>query len=148
MLKLNRKIEYALMSLKLFEKAVEEGSLQNLTAKEIAERIGAPFEVAARVLQTLAQNQWVKVEHGSKGGYQLQKNLASMTMKDLIEVLDGPLALVKCQDGEKSCEIHHQCQIISPMQKLNDQLTQFYGQITLEKLLAEPRNFSSKVKNV
>lgn len=152
MLKLNRKIEYALMVLQYLNISVNsddnagvnsgingaEGSVsKNFTAKEVAEEIGAPFEVAARVMQTLAQHQWLKVEHGSKGGYQLQKELSSITMKDLIEVLDGPLALVKCTGlkSEPVCEILQQCNIVTPMQNLNHQLNQFYSRISLEDLL-------------
>lgn len=147
MLKLNRKIEYALMALQCLHRAHEQEHEQvqkqvtktNLTAKEVAEQIGAPFEVAARVMQVLAQNQWLKVEHGAKGGYRLQKNLDTITMKDLIEMMEGPLALVKCQSADKnpahSCEIRHQCQIISPMQQLNTKLAQFYADISLNELL-------------
>lgn len=138
MLKLNRKIEYALMALHCLGRADERTEVskrQNLTAKEIAELIGAPFEVAARVMQTLAHHHWVAVEHGAKGGYQLQKQLEAMTMKDLIEIIDGPLAVVKCQSSESSCEIQTQCRIVSPMHQLNSKLTDFYSSINLNDLL-------------
>ncbi len=142
MLKLNRKMEYALMALQClgqaFENAAEQTDLvrkSNLTAKEIADMIGAPFEVAARVLQVLAQHDWVSVELGAKGGYKLQKQLNEMTMKDLIEIIEGPVALVKCQHSESACDIQNQCKIVSPMQQLNVQLTQFYSQIHLHELL-------------
>ncbi len=144
MIKLNRKIEYALMALqcldqsRISQKNSEHSLTPQLPAKEIADKIGAPFEVAARVLQTLSQHQWVDVEHGSRGGYRLGKSLENMTMKDLIEIIDGPLAVVKCQQTESVCEIQGQCKIASPMQELNAKLVSFCSEIKLKDLLGAP----------
>lgn len=140
MLKLNRKIEYALMALHCLESSRDSdlASKGQITAKEIADQIGAPFDVAARVLQVFSQHQWVDVEHGARGGYRLRKGLEQVTMKDLIEVIDGPLAVVKCQSTESVCEIQNQCRIVSPMQELNSKLVKFYSEIKLKDLLGAP----------
>ena len=141
MIKLNRKIEYALMALQCLDQSkgpsanVELSLMPQIPAKEIAEKIGAPFDVAARVLQVLSQHQWVDVEHGARGGYRLRKSLDKATMKDLIEIIDGPVAVVKCQQTKTVCEIQNHCRIVSPMQELNTKLVNFCADIKLKDLL-------------
>ncbi|MFN8945176.1 MAG: RrF2 family transcriptional regulator [Pseudobdellovibrionaceae bacterium] len=134
MMKLNKKIEYALMSLKTLH---EMAASEKLSAKDIAERINAPFDVIARVLQVLAQKNLLDVERGVQGGYRIGKNLHEMTLKDLVEVIDGPIVAVKCQDHMAHCEIQKSCNILSPMSRLNSKMNDFYQNIKLDELLGE-----------
>lgn len=136
MMKLNKKIEYALMSLKALQDHSNEVS-PRLSAKDIADRIHAPFDVIARVLQVLAQKDFLDVERGVQGGYRIGKSLNHMTLKDLVEVIDGPILAVKCQDQHSHCEIQKSCTILSPMQRLNSRMNDFYQDIKLDELLGE-----------
>lgn len=133
-MKLNKKIEYALMSLKtLNESSVSE----KLSAKDIADKINAPFDVIARVLQILAQKNFLDVERGVQGGYRIGKNLNTFTLKDLLEVVDGPISAVKCQDHQSHCDIQSSCTILNPMNRLHFKMNAFYQSIKLGELLGE-----------
>jgi Rrf2 family protein len=134
MMKLNKKIEYALMSLKTLN---ESSAPEKLSAKDIADRINAPFDVIARVLQILAQKNFLDVERGVQGGYRIGKNLNTLTLKDLVEIIDGPISAVKCQDHQSHCEIQKNCNILSPMTRLHLKMNEFYQNIKLGELLGE-----------
>jgi Rrf2 family protein len=132
MIKLSKKMEYALVSIK----ALSQKSPGNLTsAKEISSLYGAPFDVVSRVLQTLNQAGIVKSIQGVQGGYHLLKSLDDVTLHELIEVIEGPLALVKCIHDNEGCEMIKSCNIMSPVTLLNDKVNDFYKTIKISDLI-------------
>lgn len=132
--KLNRKLEYALMALKHMSAKIP-GELTS--AKEVSENFSTPFDATARVMQVMAQKGLLRAEHGAFGGYQITKDLSKVTMLQLLEIIEGPTAMVKCMFKESHCEIHGTCNIASPIQLLQNKLNEFYGNITLKELLVE-----------
>lgn len=136
MVKLSRKTEYALISLK----HLGTKNMNELTsAKEISNLYGAPFDVVSRVLQILNQGGIVKSIQGVQGGYLLIKNLSDVSFYELIELIEGPLSLVKCIHDNVSCEMAKSCNIISPLAALNEKITDFYKTIKISELLTQPR---------
>lgn len=132
--KLNRKLEYALMALKHMSAKIP-GELTS--AKEVSEQFSTPFDATARVMQAMAQKGLLRAEHGAFGGYQITKDLSKVTMLQLLEIIEGPTAMVKCMHKESPCEIQGTCNIVSPVQLLQSKLNEFYGNITLKELLLE-----------
>jgi Rrf2 family protein len=130
--KVHRKIEYSLIALKHM---VNKKPGELTTAKEIAETYRSPFDVTARVMQTLAQKGVLKSEQGAHGGYLIQKDLAKLSVLDLIEILNGPSKIVKCQTDREGCEMIDHCNIISPINTLNAKLNHFYQSLNLRDLL-------------
>ena len=133
MVKLSKKLEYALISLKALQEK-QSGSLTS--AKEISNVYGAPFDVVSRVLQNLNQGGIVKSIQGVQGGYHLLKNLDEVTFHELIELIEGPLALVKCIHDNDACEMVKSCNIISPVALLNDKINEFYKTIKISDLIS------------
>ncbi|AHZ85827.1 Rrf2 family transcriptional regulator [Bdellovibrio bacteriovorus] len=133
--KINRKLEYALMALKYMSQKIP-GELT--TAKEVSDSFHTPFDATARVMQQMAQKGGIlRAEYGANGGYQITKDLAKVSIHDLVEVIEGPTALVKCLHKEAPCEIQGTCNIVSPITALNDRLTDFYKSLSLKELLVE-----------
>lgn len=132
--KLNRKLEYALMALKHMSAKIP-GELTS--AKEVSENFSSPFDATARVMQAMAQRGLLRAEHGAFGGYQITKDLSKVTMLQLLDIIEGPTAMVKCMHKESPCVIQGTCNIVSPVQLLQSKLNEFYSNITLKELLLE-----------
>ncbi|MFZ4402559.1 MAG: RrF2 family transcriptional regulator [Pseudobdellovibrionaceae bacterium] len=132
--KLNRKMEYALMALKFMSHKIP-GELT--TAKEISEALKVPFDATARVLQQMAQSGLLRAEYGAFGGYQIVRDLAKTTVNDLIEIIEGPVAIVKCMHVKEDCEVSDQCNILSPVHTLNRKLVDLYKSMNLKELLLD-----------
>ncbi|QDK43809.1 MULTISPECIES: Rrf2 family transcriptional regulator [unclassified Bdellovibrio] len=133
--KINRKLEYALMALKYMSQKIP-GELTS--AKEVSDAFHTPFDATARVMQQMAQKGgFLRAEYGASGGYQITKDLAKVSIHDLVEVIEGPTALVKCLHKEVPCEIQGTCNIVSPVTTLNNKLTDFYKSVSLKDLLVE-----------
>lgn len=130
--KMNKKMEYALMALRLISKQ-PEGQL--MSAKEIADQVHIPFEVIARVLQALSSRGLLKAEYGMGGGYSLARPLHEVSLHDLSEMLEGHTILTKCLGNEEPCEISPTCNIVSPISLLNKKVQDFYKSLSLDEVL-------------
>lgn len=132
MIRLNRKVEYALMALKVI---VQKGPNELTSAKEIVDKVGSPFDATARVLQQLAQRQILISEHGAHGGYRLLGDLRDVSVFSLIETVLGPVQVAKCLQSAESCDLLHTCNIVSPITSLNQRLRGFYQAVSVADLL-------------
>jgi len=131
MIKINKKVEYALMSLKLAKEQPQE----IFTARTVCDRFGAPFDTVARVLQIMNHHGLLQSYKGVKGGYTLSRSLQTVSYKDLVEMIEGKTFMMDCHDGP--CEFFKSCNITQPIKRLNDYLLTIFSSLSLEELLAE-----------
>ncbi|MFS4458778.1 RrF2 family transcriptional regulator [Bdellovibrio sp. HCB2-146] len=144
--KINRKVEYALMALKYMSQKIP-GELTS--AKEVSDAFHTPFDATARVMQQMASKGGIlRAEYGASGGYQITKDLAKISMHDLVEIIEGPTALVKCLHKEGPCEIQGTCNIVSPVTTLNQKLIEFYKGLSLKELLVAKSSEMKKAAEV
>lgn len=135
--RLNRKVEYALMALKVM--AVKRpGELTS--AKEVVDQCGCPFDATARVLQQMAQHEILRSEQGAHGGYLLIRDLNKVSLFELMELILGSLAIAKCVGDEGDCDLRKSCNIISPITVLNRKVMEFYSQLTVGEILKLKRS--------
>jgi Rrf2 family protein len=134
MFKINRKIEYALISLKHM---TSKSPGQLTSAKEICDIYQVPFDPTSRVLQIMTQSGILHAEQGVKGGYQLVKDLTKLPMLELAQTLTGPIEIANCFHGDYShCEITATCHIIAPMLNLNERINKIFSEIMVADLIA------------
>lgn len=132
MIRLNRKVEYALMALK-FMACRPAGQLTS--AKEISDALSLPFDATARVLQAMAHRGLLDVEQGASGGYRIHGDLAAISFHQLVEIIEGPVEIARCLHGE-DCDLLPTCNIRSPLTALNKKLERFYRDISLREVLS------------
>ncbi len=131
MLKASRRVEYGLMALKwMLQKP--EGSLT--TAREISDKFGASFETLARTLQSLHRYEVLESIQGAHGGYRIRAKLSEISVAAFCRMIEGDIPFIAC-DGKSGCDMHHQCNIISPMTVLNFKLQTFLSSVSVSDLL-------------
>ncbi|MFT5170083.1 MAG: Rrf2 family protein [Candidatus Omnitrophota bacterium] len=134
MFKINRKLEYALISLKHMS---HKNPGQLTSAKEICAIYKTPFDPTSRVLQIMTQNQVLRAEQGARGGYQLIRDLNQMTIQDLSNMIVGKIEIANCFHGNYSnCTTSGTCNIIAPMLNLNEHINGLFSNITIAELIA------------
>jgi Rrf2 family protein len=93
MLRLSKKTDYALMAMKHLATHRDRGSS---SAREIAEHYDIPIELLAKVLQRLVRGGLLVSQQGTRGGYQLARIPGQISVADVIQAIDGPVAVTAC----------------------------------------------------
>ena len=133
MLRLSRLTDYAVVVLVRLSRG---DAVQ--TSPGIAASTGIPEPTVAKVLKILAAGGFVASQRGAHGGYRLLRSLEAVPISDVIEAIDGPIALTACVDGGSSCDAHHICPVRGRWDRVNDAIYQALSAITLADM-AEPR---------
>jgi Rrf2 family protein len=133
MLKINKKVEYALMALKFMADKLP----RSLTsAREVCDELKTPFDTTAKVMQIMNNNDILKSVQGIKGGYTLNIALENITYSELVHIIEGKKDIGRtCTNTKGTCELINQCNIITPVEVLNKKLNHYLDNLTLQELL-------------
>ncbi len=143
MFKINRKIEYALIALRHIKNS--PGPL--VSAKEICDAYKTPFDTTSRTLQIMAQKGILKAEHGAYGGYQIIKDLSSVSFQELTEMIVGPIKIANCFHGSYShCDLASSCNVIAPMLNLNDRMSSLFKTFSVQELIESKHHADKTIK--
>ena len=91
-------------------------------ATTISEDTSVTQRFTLKILHKLVQGGLVQSFKGVKGGYILKTSPDKITLKTVIELIDGPIAIARCLDSSEccslncdksSCDYHHIFDIIS-----------------------------------
>ena len=144
MFKINRKIEYALISLKHMSHK-QPGQLTS--AKEICAIYNTPFDPTSRVLQIMAQHEILRAEQGAHGGYQIVKNLSKISLRELSDLIVGPIEIANCFHGDYSqCGITATCHIIAPMLNLNEHINKVFTNVMVTDLIESKHQAEKSIR--
>ena len=72
-------------------------------ARTIAEETQVPLRFCLKILRNLVAAGLVKSFKGAKGGYQLADQPCNITLRQVIEAVEGPYCFSRCLDGEFPC---------------------------------------------
>ena len=88
-MRLTSRSEYALLALVHLARHVDEGFL---SVQTIAAAQEIPPRFLEQILLTLKRGRYVRSLKGQKGGYQLARPAAKITLAEIIRLIDGALA--------------------------------------------------------
>jgi Rrf2 family protein len=125
MLKLTKKADYGLISLKHL--ALKEGSA---SAKEISDSYGIPLALLSKVLQKLTRAGFLQSEHGTNGGYRLRRDPQKISALEVIKVMDGPVFLTSCFD-QSGCGVADKCNVREPLRKVHEGIQKLLSEMTI-----------------
>lgn len=115
------------------------------TSPGIALSTGIPEPTVAKVLKTLGGAGLVVSQRGARGGYRLGRPLAAIPVADVIQALDGPIALTSCVDGG-GCDSSTLCPMHGRWDPVNEAIRAALQGITLADMEASmPRAFRTPV---
>ena len=77
----------------------------------------------------------VRTYRGARGGYRLGRPAADITLKEIVEVLDGDMCLLDCTRESDSCSRIVRCVTRSVWQELGKRISSFLESMTLQDLI-------------
>jgi Rrf2 family protein len=106
-MQVSRKVDYALRA--VIHLADEEAAARICSVSEIASRERIPRQFLEKIVQELIHKGLVRSRRGPRGGYVLARPADKMTFRDVIEAVEGPIALNNCTGDHADCSLIGAC---------------------------------------
>lgn len=137
MLKLGKLTDYAIAVMAQLARHADSAPDSALSAAALAAETGVPEPTVAKVLKTLARAQLLASVRGVAGGYRLLKSPADITVAEIVEAMDGPIAIVSCVEpsGDASgCSVASRCAVRTKWAPVNDAIRAALADVTLSAM--------------
>ena len=105
-MQITRQADYALRAA-LFLAALAPD--QKASTAEIAERQRIPPSFLAKIIAQLSIAGLIHTSRGARGGVSLTRPADQISILEVVEAIDGPLALNVCSDDPADCPCHEDC---------------------------------------
>lgn len=130
MLRFTKKADYGLMAVHYIAFHQHDGVVN---ARRIAEALGIPGELLAKILQRLAKRKLITSLNGPKGGYVLAREPRQIKVGEVLRAIEGPLGIVHCYPSLQ-CPQLEKCNIRKPVWVIQASIEQLLDTISLEEI--------------
>tara|TARA_S200000501_G_C20808954_1_gene737482 strand:+ start:535 stop:915 length:381 start_codon:yes stop_codon:yes gene_type:complete len=115
---------------------------KKLTAKEISNKTGLGMATVNKILSLLVKAKVLIPLRGAKGGYLPSKNLRDISIKDIIEAVEGPVAITRCLEiKDKSCNLLDLCITKNVWNQVNNSVMRTLQSIKINDITENNRSF-------
>ncbi len=111
---------------------MDEGSFTSIHV--LSETTHMPQATLAKLATQLERAKLLQSREGRGGGYKLARSRSHITLKDVVEALEGPIAPVKCVAHPGSCDFENNCTAKPHWPKLSRDLQRWAESYTLDDL--------------
>jgi Rrf2 family protein len=115
--------------------------------KNIAAETGIPSHFLAKILQDLAREGFLKSTKGPHGGFRLRVPAEQISMRRLVDAIDGPSRFDRCPGGSPECNDKVACGLHDSWMPLRSRIIEYLEGTTiadLAKALGEKRRLLSR----
>lgn len=88
----------------------------------LADAVGSTSGFVSQVLNPLVRRGWVRSEPGPTGGYGLVVDLATVSVLDVIEAIEGPTDSERCVLADRPCSETGTCALHIPWRRARTRL--------------------------
>lgn len=141
-MKLSKMSDYAVVMMTLMGAHPKD----NHTATTVAETSGLTVPTVRKLMKMLSKAGLLNSTRGVNGGYTFAKNPQDINVTEIIEAVDGPIAMTTCLDHTQTiCAMDGFCPTKSRWHVINDAVRTALTGVTLGQFI-EPSNPLIKVK--
>ena len=106
-----------------------------VSATELAEETGLPLPTVQKVTSLLSKAGLLRSSRGAGGGLQLARPAAAISLADIVEAIEGPIALTSCvESGRHDCAIERTCSVRPHWGLVNETLRGALADVPLTRL--------------
>ncbi len=134
-LRISRKIDYGLRAMIYLASIPPEVVVP---FREIARQMMIPEDFLAKILKTLVDHGLVKSARGPHGGYALAQPASEISFLQVIEAVEGPIAINVCLDGDDPCGKAEACTMVSVWRRGQEKMLEVYRESKLAELALKP----------
>jgi Rrf2 family protein len=111
---------------------------KSCSVSEIASQQNVPRKFLEKIIRDLIRSGLVKSKRGPDGGYTLARAPQKISFRDVIEALEGPVAVNVCMDQSLSCNHLNRCAMFGVWNEVQRRIIEVFANTTLADLHQVP----------
>jgi FeS assembly SUF system regulator len=104
------------------------------SAPQVAEKTHVGLATVSKLLKLLTKAGLVVSTRGVQGGYSLARAPELISAADIIDALEGPVAITECSSAGGACTLEEYCRVGHAWQRINLSIRRALQQVTLADL--------------
>ena len=108
------------------------------SAKDISDSTNISHPTVTKLLKILSKSGMLSSTKGLRGGYELSKSPEDISLLDIINAVEGDIALTECSKSSENCSIASSCCIASKWQSINRVVRDSLSSMNLAKMSQGP----------
>jgi Rrf2 family protein len=114
--------------------AARRNAGERLSATELSVETGVPLPTAQKLMGQLATAGLLYSVRGAGGGFSLARCASEITLADVIEAVEGPIAMTVCSEGRTDCALDAHCRVKPHMGVVGNAVRGALGAVSLVEL--------------
>jgi Rrf2 family protein len=109
---------------------------RRVDANTISEATGVSLRFALKILRNLVANNIVKSFKGTQGGYELNQPPSEITLKEVLETVEGEYRFSRCIGPDSTCNHpkDYNCKVQKIFGKITNEVKNMLDEVTIESL--------------
>ena len=135
-MRLSHLADYAVV---LMTAAARREAGERLSATELSAETGVPLPTTQKLMGQLAGAGLLSSSRGAAGGFSLSRPATEISLVDIVEAVEGPIALTMCSDGTNhDCALDAHCRVKPHMGVVGNAVRGALGAVSLTQLAGSP----------
>lgn len=130
MLRLSKQADYATMLMSCM--AQQPDAVRNVAELSADTRVSAPM--VSKTLKLLARDGLIESVRGAAGGYRLARTAESISIADIVNAVEGPIAVTECSGDDSQCALEAHCRVRPHWQIINATIINSLKTLSLAEL--------------
>ncbi len=104
------------------------------TAGQVADATHLGPPTVSKLLKALVHAGLVVSSRGAQGGYALARPAAAISAAEILDALEGPVAITECSSSHGLCDLESYCRVGTAWQRINSSIRKALDGISLADL--------------
>ena len=135
MFKISRLTDYSVLILS----CLSRDAAVHVSARTLSEYTGIPLPTVSKILKKLSAAEIIVSHRGTQGGYCLVHNVMNISLAQIVEAIEGDIAITPCISGACVCE-SLSCNFKSQWAWVHQQLYAVISNISLHDIMHADAN--------
>jgi Rrf2 family transcriptional regulator, iron-sulfur cluster assembly transcription factor len=132
---ITKKAEYAII---ILTELASHPKGTTVTSREIAARRSIPANLVVQLLSILNEAGWTSGTRGPAGGIKLIDDPSKISLREVIEKVDGPIGITRCLFSDTPCQDKTHCSLRGIWSRAQQGMLDVLENATIEALVKSP----------
>ncbi|MDO8644120.1 MAG: Rrf2 family transcriptional regulator [bacterium] len=129
-MRVSREGDYGLRAITYLSSRLDK----TIPTSEISREQGIPIKFLARIMPKLVRHKIVTSIPGSKGGYRLARPPKQVSFLEVLEAVEGPIAINRCLEESCDCERTEVCSMKNIWRTAQTKMKEYFGEVHFDQI--------------